>query len=60
MATGGPCLNTIEKYVHHLKDQPDGAAPVGKLTTQVAEPVKQTLKGQPKEEINQATDTMRE
>ena len=47
-------FNTIEEYVHHLKTQLDSAAPINKLTTQVAESVNQTLKGQPREEINRA------
>ena len=53
-------FNGVEDYVRHLKDQPDSAAPIGKPTTQVAGSVKQTLKERPKEEINRATDTMRE
>ena len=47
-------FNSIEEYVRHLKTQPDNAAPIGKLTTQVAESVKQTMKGQAKEQINRA------
>ncbi len=37
----------IQEYVRHLKPQPDGAWPIDKLTTQVEEAVKQTLKGKP-------------
>ena len=29
-------FNSIEEYVHHLKGQPDNAAPIDRLTTQVA------------------------
>ena len=47
-------FNSIEEYVHQLKGQPDSAAPIGKLTNQVAEGVKQTLKGKPREEIDKA------
>ena len=47
-------FNTIEEYVRHLKSQPESAAPIDKLTTQVEEAVKQTLKGQPREEIDKA------
>ncbi len=47
-------FETIEEYVSHLKTQPDTAWPIDKLTTQVEEAVKQTLKGQPREEINRA------
>ncbi len=47
-------FNAIEEYVHHLKGQPDSAAPTNKLAGQVAEGVKQTLKEQPREEINRA------
>ena len=47
-------FDTIEEYVRHLKTQPENAAPLHKLATQVEEGVKQTLKGQPKEEINKA------
>ena len=47
-------FNTIEEYVRHLKTQPDSAAPLNKLTAQVEEGVKQTLKGQPREEIDRA------
>ena len=49
-------FNTIEEYVLHLKTQPDSAAPIGRLTSQVAESVKQTLKGRPQEEINKAVN----
>ena len=44
----------IEEYVRHLKGQPDSAAPIEKLTTQVAEGVKETLKGKPREDIDRA------
>ena len=44
----------IEEYVRHLKDQPDSAAPLHKLTTQVAEGVKQTLNGKPRDEIDRS------
>ena len=44
----------IEEYVRHLKTQPDNAAPLYKLTAQVEEGVKQTLKGKPREEIDRA------
>ena len=37
-------FNTIFEYIHHLKSQPDSAAPIPRLTDQVAEAVKQTLK----------------
>ena len=47
-------FNTIFEYIHHLKSQPDSAAPIPRLTAQVAEPIKQTLKGQPREDINRA------
>ena len=47
-------FNTIFEYIHHLKSQPDSAAPIPRLTDQVAEAVKQTLKGQPREDINRA------
>ena len=47
-------FNTIFEYIHHLKGQPDSAAPIPRLTDQVAEAVKQTLKGQPREDINRA------
>ena len=43
-------FNTIEAYVRHLKTQPDSAWPIDKLTTQVEETVKQTLKGKPREQ----------
>ena len=48
-------FNAIEEYVRHLKTQPDSAAPIPKLTTQVEEAVKQTLKGKPRKETNKAT-----
>ena len=47
-------FNTIFEYVHHLKSQPDSAAPIPRLTDQVAEAVKQTLKGHRREEIDKA------
>ena len=47
-------FNTIFEYIHHLKGQPDSAAPIPRLTDQVAEAVKQTLKGHPREEIDKA------
>ena len=47
-------FNGVEEYVGHLRTQPDSAAPIPKLTTQVEEAVKQTLKGNPREEINKA------
>ena len=47
-------FNTIFEYIHHLKSQPDSAAPIPRLTDQVAGPIKQTLKGQPREDINRA------
>ncbi|MDA1129785.1 MAG: hypothetical protein O2913_13995 [Chloroflexi bacterium] len=47
-------FNRMEEYVCHLKTQPDSAAPLHKLTIQVAEGVKQILKGKPKEEIDRA------
>ena len=47
-------FNTIEEYVQHLKTQPDSAAPISRLTTQVAEGVNQSLNGQPREEISKA------
>ena len=48
-------FNTIFEYIHHLKSQPDSAAPIPRLTDQVAEAVKQTLKGHPREEIDKAS-----
>ena len=47
-------FNSIEEYVRHLKTQPDSAAPLYKLTSQVSEGVKQTLRGRPSEEIDKA------
>ena len=47
-------FNTMEEYVHHLKSQPDSAAPIDKLTGQVEEAVRETVKGQPREEIRRA------
>ena len=47
-------FNAILEYIHHLKSQPDSAAPIPRLTDQVAEAVKQTLKGHPREEIDKA------
>ena len=52
-------FNNIQEYVSHLKTQPDSAAPVSKLTTQVEEAVKQTLKGKPRDEINKAVQQVR-
>ncbi len=49
-------FSTIEEYVSYLKTQPDGAAPIDKLTSQVYESVKQTLGRQPREEINKAVN----
>ena len=47
-------FNTIFEYIHHLKSQPDSAAPIPRLTGQAAEAVKQTLKGHPREEVDKA------
>ena len=47
-------FNTSFEYIHHLKSQPDSAAPIPRLTDQVAEAVKQTLKGHRREEIDKA------
>lgn len=47
-------FNTIEDYVRHLKTQPDSEAPLNRLTAQVEESVKKSLKGQSREEINRA------
>jgi len=47
-------FNGVVEYVRHLKGQPDSARPIDKLTAQVAEGVKQTLKGKPREEIDRA------
>jgi len=47
-------FKNIEDYVRHLKKQTDSAAPLHKLPDQVAEGVKQTLKGKPREEIDRA------
>ena len=47
-------FNGIEEYVHHLRSQPDSAAPLYRLTSQVSEGVKQTLRGRPSEEIDKA------
>ena len=44
----------MEEYVRHLKNQPDSAAPLFKLPSQVEEGVRQTLKDKSKEEINRA------
>ena len=52
-------FNTIFEYIHHLKSQPDSAAPIPRLTAQVAGPIKQTLKGQPREAINRAISQAR-
>ena len=51
---GAHAFNGVVEYVHHLKTQPDNARPIDKLTAQVAEGVKQTLKGKPREEIDRA------
>ena len=45
-------FKSIEDYVRHLKKQPDSAAPLHKLPDQLAEGVKQTLKGKPRGEID--------
>ena len=45
-------FNRIEEYVRHLRTQPDSAAPIPKLTTQVEEAAKQNLKVQPRKQIN--------
>jgi len=47
-------FNGIKEYVISLKDQPDDAAPIPRLTAQVEEAVKQRLKGRPREEIDKA------
>lgn len=47
-------FNGIVEYSQHLKTQPDSAWPIPKLTSQVEEAVKQTLKGKPREEIERA------
>ena len=47
-------FNGIEEYVRRLKTQADSAAPLYKLTSQVEEGVKITLKGKPREEIDRA------
>ena len=47
-------FDDIFDYVRHLKTQSDSAWPIDKLTTQVEEGVKQTLKGNPRDEINKA------
>ena len=44
----------IKEYVQYLKDQPEDAAAIPKLTDQVEAAVKQQLKGQPREEIDKA------
>ena len=44
----------IKEYARDPSDKPDSEAPIDKLTTQVADAVKQILKGQPREEINKA------
>jgi len=47
-------FGSVEDYVRHLKTQPESAWPIPRLTDQVADAVKQTLKGQPREDINRA------
>ena len=47
-------FDSIKDYFLHLKKQPDNAWPINKLITQVAEGVKQTLKGQPQKAIDRA------
>ena len=47
-------FNTIFEYIHHLKSQPDSAWAIPRLTAQVAGPIKQTLKGPPREAIKRA------
>ncbi len=47
-------FDDIQEYARHLRTLPDSAAPIPKLTAQVEEAVKQTLKGKPREEINKA------
>ena len=47
-------FNTIFEYIHHLKSQPDSAWAIPRLTAQVAGPIKQTLKGPPREDIKRA------
>jgi len=47
-------FNGFKEYFLHLKSQPDNAWPINKLTTHVAAGVRQTLKGKPQEEIDQA------
>ena len=47
-------FNGIKEYVKSLRDQPDDAAPIPRLTDQVEEAVKRTLKGRPREEIDKA------
>ena len=44
----------IKEYVQYLKDQPESAAPIPRLTDQVEQAVKQRLKGRPREEIDKA------
>ena len=44
----------FKEYFFHLKKQPHTYSPVSRLINQVAEGVKQTLKGRPQEEIDQA------
>ena len=45
-----------EEYVRHLKTQPAGTAPINKLTSQMHESVKQTLKRKPRQEIDIAVN----
>ena len=47
-------FHTVEAFFSHLKTQPESGWPVAKLTERVAEAVKQTLKGKPREEISRA------
>ena len=46
----------IKEYVKSLKDQPDDAAPIPRLTDQVEEAIKQRLKARPREEVNKAVN----
>jgi len=47
-------FGSVEDYVRQLKTQPETAWPIPRLTQQVAAPVKNALKGMPREQINQA------
>ena len=49
-------FNTIEEYASYLKTHSESAAPIPKLTDQVAESVKQTLKRHSRDEINKAVN----